>query len=51
MIDAPHEDAEYRLVGAEQLHLLVLDAKVLLLDHDAAAKKHFVLGLLCGING
>lgn len=35
VIDAPHEHAEDRLVRPEQLHLLVLDAKVLLLDHSA----------------
>lgn len=42
MIDAPHEDAEYRFVGPEQLHLLVFDAEMLLLDHDATAgQEHY----------
>lgn len=39
VIDAPHKDAKDWFVGSEELHLLVFDAKVLLLDH-IAAKKH-----------
>lgn len=42
VIYAPHEHAQYRFVGPEQFHLLVFYAEMLLLDHDATAKEHFV---------
>jgi hypothetical protein len=53
VIDAPHEDTEEGLVRTEQLHLLVLHAKVLLLEDAGRLRRHFCFefGNLAGFFG
>jgi hypothetical protein len=45
MIDAPHQDAQQRLIGAEQFDLLVLDAKVLLFQDPGSGCRHLAASI------